>query len=567
MARVRTRPAGRRFSGRVLAVALAVGLVGALAPAVGGAAQNVVVSPVARTDTPRIVNGRVYTIAETGGRVFVGGTFTSAKHTGEATQTRNRILSYTKATGRLDTFWAPSFDGDVDSIVVSPDGAWLYVGGAFTTFNGAPAKYLVKISTTDPTKIDPVFTTRPNNVVVDMALVGDHLVIGGRFHRVGSVTRDLLASVDLTTGAAQNWLVVPLSEARAINPFVQELDASADGHWLVVGGNFKKAGGLDRNQIAVLDLTTPTVTVADWQTDRYVGDCSTSSRETYIRGVDISPDSRYFVVNTTGAYKGNTTMCDTAARWELPPALQGTSLQPTWVDYTGGDTHWAVEVTDAAVYVGGHQRWENNPDPTPGGDNDGPGAVSRPGIAALDPTTGVPLSWNPGRDRGRGVEAFLAADDYLYVGSDTNYWAGLLRQRLAVLPVAGGTPNPAPQPVPLPVTIHQARADGTMVAIPFDGQTFGASTVISGPGVDGENWSTQRGAFEQYGQLVYFGALNAYYRRALTGTTFGPATMLSTSVGYVDHDANNTPYDQPYHVDTTRRRGLCGRPHLLHTQR
>ena len=52
------------------------------------------------------------------------------------------------------------------------------------------------------------------------------------------------------------------------------------------------------------------------------------------------------------------------------------AFSPTWINHSGGDTHWAVHITDAAVYLGGHQRWENNPNPSPGGDNDGPGAVS-----------------------------------------------------------------------------------------------------------------------------------------------------------------------------------------------
>jgi hypothetical protein len=537
-------------------VLAAVSLAGA--PVSAGAVQNVVVSPVALTNTPRIIDGRVYAIAETGGRVFVGGTFTTARNTDHPNVTRNRILSYTKATGVIDSFWAPSFDGDVNAISVSTDGNWLYVGGAFTTVNGTPLAHLVKISTSDPNLVDATFSIRPDHPVQDMELSARGLVIGGNFETIGNTSRARLAAVDPTTGAALAWFNVPVTDPKLYDPYVLELDVSADAHWLVIGGNFKTVGGASRNQLAVIDLSTPQATVADWSTERFVPNCAAVYNETYFRGVSISPDSSYFVVNTTGAWGGNTSMCDTATRWELPPTSRGTDLQPTWTTYTGGDTHWAVEVTESAVYVGGHQRWENNANPTPGGDNDGPGAVARSGIAALDPTTGVPLSWNPGRDRGRGVEAFLATDDHLYIGSDTTFFGGLLRQRLAVLPVAGGTPNPPPQPVPLPVVIHQARNDGTMVAIPFDGQSFGTATPISGPGIDGENWSTQRGAFEQWGKLTYYGAANAYYGRTFNGATLGPATNLSQTVGYVDQNANSTPYDQPFDVDTTRAAAYVG---------
>ena len=85
---------------------------------------------------------------------------------------------------------------------------------------------------------------------------------------------------------------------------------------------------------------------------------------------------------TTGAYRAGS-LCDAA----------GPSQQPTWVDYTGGDTLSSVAVTGTAVYVGGHQRWMNN---SFAADTAGPGAVAREGIAALDPVNGLPLSWNPG---------------------------------------------------------------------------------------------------------------------------------------------------------------------------
>ena len=73
------RRRGRWLVPSVVAVAVASGLVvGAGAPA--PADQNVVVSPVAESKHPRILDGRVYAIANNGPDVLVGGTFTTIRN-------------------------------------------------------------------------------------------------------------------------------------------------------------------------------------------------------------------------------------------------------------------------------------------------------------------------------------------------------------------------------------------------------------------------------------------------------------------------------------------------------
>jgi PA14 domain/Domain of unknown function (DUF5122) beta-propeller len=509
------------------------------------------VSPNPIRESPRIMDGTVLALAEAGNKIIVGGTFTTVRdYNSSVSVTRNWIFAFDKTTGLIDGSFAPLLDRDVNALAVSPDGQWVYVGGAFTTVNGVARNKLVKLSVTNG-QADPAFGAKPDQAVEDLALTGNMLILGGRFTRIGNVARPQLAAVDPTTGAVLDGLNIPVTVARdnpTASPNVVELDTSPDGRWLVIVGNFTFVGGLLREQVALINLSTGPASVASWATTRFQPDCSTAFPGTYINDVAFSPDNSFFVITTTGGFGANR-LCDSAQRWEV---AGGPNAEPTWVSYTGGDTHWHAQITKAAVYVGGHQRWENNPTPSPGRDDDGPGAVSRTGIAALDPLTGVPLSWNPGRQRGKGVEAFLATTQYLYVGSDTKTFGGTTRQRLAILPTAGGTVNPLPDTLSLPVTVYSARQDGTLWRSTYDGVTMTAGTRISGPTVDGNNWSSLRDAWVQRGQMYYFGAGGAYYRRSFDGTTFGPVTNLSTSVGYVDANANLTPYDQPYNVDTTR---------------
>jgi hypothetical protein len=93
-----------------------------------------------------------------------------------------------------------------------------------------------------------------------------------------------------------------------------------------------------------------------------------------------------------------------------------------------------VAVTGAAVYLGGHQRYLDNPYGSDAS-GPGPGAVSRVGIGAVSPVTGKALAWNPTRARGVGVRAFVATQQGLIVGSDTDELGREYHGRVGMFPL------------------------------------------------------------------------------------------------------------------------------------
>ena len=259
------------------------------------------------------------------------------------------------------------------------------------------------------------------------------------------------------------------------------------------------------------------MSVTDWATTRFQQQCA-SVFDTYMRDVDISPDGSYFVVGTTGAYRAGS-LCDAASRWEL--GATGSGQQPTWVDYTGGDTLYSVAITGTAVYVGGHQRRMNN---SFAADKAGPGAVAREGIAALDPVNGLPLSWNPGRDRGVGAFALVATAQGLWIGSDTDRIGRYeYHAKIAFMPLAGGTPVPRSRVGTLPGDLFRIGTDNTMTRRAFTGTSVGAPSTVT-TGVD---WSTVRGGFVVSGRLYTRHADGTMLVRDFVGTTAGFTTPLN----------------------------------------
>jgi hypothetical protein len=438
-----------RLVAGLVALAVAAGLAPLGAPA--GAAPPAVthpglVNPDPINNTPHILDDddprtrplRPEAVLDLGTRVIVGGNFLEVAQADAPTRVLSRpyIFAYTKATGAIDPTFRPALDGKVTSLLRAPDGK-VVVGGQFKRVDGRDMPYLVKL---DPTSGAPVtgWVPRPTGMVYDLHLVGNLLYLGGTFAKVGSANRANFAVIDVATGGVRGNDVGFTGAVQGISR-VMRFDMSPDGRKLVAIGNFTRVGGQTRPNAAVLDVAANgTATTTAWRTNGYQHDTcgARSSYETFTYDVDMSPDGSYFVIVTTGG-AGGTRLCDTAARWDT----NGTGAAPRWINYTGGDSLTSVAITGAAVYVGGHQRWLDNPR---GSDSAGPGAVSRPGIGALSPSTGKALSWNPGKTRGQVSPRLVPTAEGLYVLSDTELFAGERRPKLAYLTLTGRLPTTPP---------------------------------------------------------------------------------------------------------------------------
>lgn len=428
-------------------LASAVGF-GTTPSAFAGVEQGVVPDAIPSSATPNVKDGTVFSIAKVGTRVILGGDFTSVRDRNATSDlARTGILAFDATTGLVDQAFVPVLNGPVSSVIAGRDDT-VYVTGNFTTVNGK--KLRVARLNLSSGAVTPGWKGSTNSPARALALGADVLYVGGQFTKANGEDRAGFATMDPVTGANAAGPLVGFSGRHGTGTMKGELGPkrlvlSPDGTQIVATGNFTSvadaAGTVSRDQVALLDVGSGEVSVnRNWQTSQFTGQCANNAFDSWVSDVDIDPQGEYFVVASTGGSGTNTdgtrALCDSAARFELDGT--GTNVKPTWIDWTGRDSLFSVAVTGTAVYVGGHQRWLNNP---LGADRAAAGAVPRAGLGAMDVTTGMPLSWNPGRNpRGAGAYAILPADNGLYVGSDTNYIGDgqYFRGRVAHFPLATG---------------------------------------------------------------------------------------------------------------------------------
>ena len=385
-------------------------VVGSTLPAQASLLQPAVVSDNPADTTPHVLitdtSYDVRAFAQVGHTVYAGGRFAQVQDPSmTTTYERQNFVAFDSQTGVISPLNL-SFDGMVGAIEATADGSALFIAGAFSHVNGITRRGIMKYDLVN-NQIDSTFAPTGMRTVSDIRLANGAVIAAGNF------TKKLMA-LDPTTGAdtgainiTVTGVVDPANETK-----VQYIDVSPDGTRLVATGNFTTVNGESRRRAFELNLGA-TATLSTWHAPRFDVNCVATSRLISAQGVDFSPDGSYFVIVATGGPTGTNGICDAAARFET--ANVSSTAQPTWINWTGGDTLYSVAVTGPAVYVGGHQRWLDNP---LGHDSAGPGAVSRPGIGAIDPVTGKALPWNPTKSRNHGTMVLYATPQGLWVGSD-----------------------------------------------------------------------------------------------------------------------------------------------------
>lgn len=199
------------------------------------------------------VYGRVYKLLKVGTSLYVGGSFTNIDG---SSRSYAAALDTTNNTTPL-LAWNPVFNNYVDAMTYDSSNQIMYMGGYFTTVNGASrdrvAGVYTNINTNNQTSLSVTFSA--SSVVYSLALDGNKLYVAGAFTTIDAISRNRLARITIngdTTGTLDNF-------NPNLNAYVQGL--FINGNQVYVGGAFTTmAGGtVARNRIAVLDKTVDVV--------------------------------------------------------------------------------------------------------------------------------------------------------------------------------------------------------------------------------------------------------------------------------------------------------------------
>ena len=498
-----------------------------LLPSVSAATADTIVEEAPHPKTPHILdeNGLVRVVARVGDRIVIGGEFTQVReHDSSQVIERQNLLAFDPVTGDIDPSFAPDPDAVVHALEPTPDGQAVYVGGEFDWIGGTERPKLALVRLGGGDVVQGFDAAEVAGKVMDLALHDGRLWVAGAFTHIDGQAQGALATLRPATGTFDPFMSLGIA-GQHNGGFTGVSDLDVSGDRLLLAGNFRRVDGKRRQQLAMLSTAGPRAVVTKFRTRFFEARCR-RLWNSYVAGVAFSPSGKFFVAVTTGGDRVDLGPCDATVRFET--AATGRNVKYSWLDMTGGDSNYSVAVTDSVVYVGGHARWHNN---TLGDNDAGPGAVSRPGIAALDAVNGLPLSWNPTREpRGRGVFALFldhqAGQQGLWVGSDTEVIADQVRPRIALLPDQGRAVPQFEAPSELSKLYLAGSPKSPLRSRAVNERGFGPAVDEPAGDVD---WDAVNGAFILDGALYTAISSGELHRRGFDGEGYGAPVAVNTA--------------------------------------
>lgn len=376
----------------IRAALLALTFVSFFSAAIAADQAGPVQGPVAARAFP-VTDGPVYAIAQQGETVYIGGSFSRvSRPTGAG-------VPVDPLTGEPQRGF-PMILGRVYEAISDGAGGW-FIGGDFETVGGLPRGNLAHIRGDGTvSEWDP----GPNGYVSSLARRGTTLYVAGSFTMIGGQERFLAAAVDTGSGHPTSWDPSPSNEINVDRISVNALAVRGDS--VYVGGLFTNIGGERRATLAELDGTTGEAT--DWDPGADYRCC---------RGVtDIAVEGNIVYVAGRFASMGHRDRDGLAAIY----AQSGwaTEWNPS-VDWRFNQLTSDLVVRGGTVYIAGFFT--------------SIGGEERPGLAALDGTTGEVTPWEPAAAPDRPVHELAVTASTVYLGGLFETIGGAERNHLAAL--------------------------------------------------------------------------------------------------------------------------------------
>ncbi|MEU0783851.1 LamG-like jellyroll fold domain-containing protein, partial [Streptomyces sp. NPDC006173] len=491
----------------VLSTAAGLGLVAMPQPAAA------LTAPVAFTadDLPTWqTNGIVWALAEAGGTVFAGGTFSQVRPPEGGSGTAQNAVNFVAlnaATGNPTScnlsFTIGSGSATVRALAVSPDKKTLYAGGYFGAVNGTPVSSLAAI---DVATCTPKANFHPSvsATVRTLAVTNDTVYLGGDFTSVGGSAHARYAAVDATSGAVKPFQADVDEPGRAVA-------VTPDGNDVILGGDFFTVNGSNSHALAVVDSGTG------------------ANVRTYPGFIENNSVVKALDTDATGFYTGNEGTGGGVFDGRI--ALDLSTLNQRWRDTCLGATQ-AVKSYQDVVYSASHAHDCSSVGEYPDG---------RRHHLLAEPTSGTnKLGWfpdtNDGLGEGIGPRAMAISETsdnkYMWVGGEFTTVNGSAAQgltRFAATPDVGAPTVPSASAESVkPTEAHvrwRASLDTDDTKLTYKVYRNGGSTPVYTVDGDSVEWSRPQLSFTDTN--VTAGSTYSYRVTATDGA--GNASALSAT--------------------------------------